>query len=139
MLIQDDDLMQEKLEELKTFAKTMIAEFATDKKTFVSLAHFLMTFYMRENCTGPSVYTQYVEDTRMPLIKTGPLPLNELDCMSNKNLVLQAALLKYFEKDGEQIYHKSQFLILLFLLNHLLADEEFAATFGSEVKMFSLL
>ena len=99
----------------------------------------MLTFYMRENCTGPSVYTQYVEDTRMPLIKSGPLPVNELDCMSNKNLVLQAALLKHFEKDGEHIYHKSQFLILLFVLSHMLAEEDFAATWGSEVKMFSLL
>ena len=49
--------MQQKIEELKTFAKAVIAEFATDKKQFVTLAHFLLTFYMRENCTGPSVYT----------------------------------------------------------------------------------
>ena len=71
---------------------------------------------MRENCVGPSVYTQYVEETRAPLIKGGPLPENELDSLSNKNLQLQASLLKYFERDGEQIYQKSQFLILLFVL-----------------------
>ena len=71
---------------------------------------------MRENCVGPSVYTQYVEETRAPLIKGGPLPENDLDSLSNKNLQLQASLLKYFERDGEQIYQKSQFLILLFVL-----------------------
>jgi len=48
-------------------------------------------------------------------------------------------MLKYFEKDGEQIYQKSQFLILLFLLNELLADEEWAGTFSTDTKMFSLL
>ena len=62
---------------------------------------FLISFYMRENCVGPSVYTQYVEDTRAPLIKSGPLPENDLDSMSNKNLKLQATMLKFFEKDGE--------------------------------------
>ena len=102
----------------------------TDQRSYVTLSQFLMTFYMRENCVGPSVYTEYVEDTRAPLIKGGPLPLNGLDMLSNKNLKLQASLLKHFERDGEQIYHKSQFLILLFLLAELLADEEFAATFG---------
>ena len=100
---------------------------------------FLMTFYMRENCVGPSVYTQYVEETRAPLVKGGPLPQNDLDSMSNKNLKLQAAMLKYFEKDGEQIYQKSQFLILLFILSQLLADENWAGTFGTDTKMFSLL
>jgi len=59
--------------------------------------------------------------------------------MSNKNLVIQATLLKSFERDGEQLYHKSQFLILLFILNHLLDSEDFAGTFGMNTKMFSLL
>ena len=68
----------------------------------MTLAWFLLSFYMRENCTGPSVYTQYVEETRAPLVKGGPLPSNDLDCMSNKNLQLQAALLKNFERDGER-------------------------------------
>lgn len=56
---------------------------------------------MRENVAGPSVYTEYVEDTKAPLIKGGPLPLNDLDCLSNKNMRLQASLLKYFERSGE--------------------------------------
>lgn len=85
------------------------------------------------------MYTEYVEETLAPLIKGGPLPLNELDFMSNKNLRLQAALLKFFERDGEQIYHKSQFLVLLFILQQLIADEEYAGTFGTDMKMFSLL
>ena len=80
-----------------------------------------------------------MEETRAPLIKGGPLPPNDLDCMSNKNLLLQATLLKHFERDGEQIHHKSQFLILLFILNQLLLDEEWAGSFSSNTKMFSLL
>ena len=99
----------------------------TDERSFVTVALFLLTFYMRENCTGPSVYTQYVEDTRAPLIKGGPLPDNELDCISNKNLMLQAAMLKHYERDGEFIYHKSQFLALLYILGDLVSDEEYAA------------
>lgn len=105
----------------------------------MTLAWFLLSFYMRENCTGPSVYTQYVEETRAPLVKGGPLPQNDLDCISNKNLKLQAALLKNFERDGEQIYHKSQFLVLLYILSQLFADEEYAGSFGMSTKMFSVL
>jgi len=43
---------------------------------------------MRENCFGPSIYTQYVEETRAPLITAGPLPQNKLDPISTKNNVL---------------------------------------------------
>ena len=124
---------------LQAFSRATISEFVTDSKSYVTLTLFLLTFYMRENCVGPSVYTEYVEDTRTPLIKGGSLPENDLDSISNKNLQLQASMLKHFERDGEQIYHKSQFLILLYLLNQLIADEEFAGTFGSDTKMFSLL
>jgi len=106
-MLQDEAMTTEQLTELKDLAKTFISETVTDEKSFVTISLFLLTFYMRENCTGPSVYTQYVEDTRAPLIKSGPLPQNDLDCMSNKNLKLQASLLKHFERDGEQIYHKS--------------------------------
>jgi len=127
------------LDGLQAFSRATISEFVTDSKSYVTLTLFLLTFYMRENCVGPSVYTEYVEDTRTPLIKGGSLPENDLDSISNKNLQLQASMLKHFERDGEQIYHKSQFLILLYLLNQLIADEEFAGTFGSDTKMFSLL
>ena len=65
-----------------------MSELVSDQKSYVTLALFLLTFYMRENCIGPSVYTQYVEETRAPLIKSGPLPENDLDIMSNKNLLL---------------------------------------------------
>ena len=101
---------------MKAFAVQVVSELVTDTKSYVTLSLFLINLYMRENCVGPSLYTEYVEETLAPLIKGGPLPENELDCMSNKNLKLQASLLKHFERDGEQIYHKSQFLILLYVL-----------------------
>jgi hypothetical protein len=44
-----------------------------------------MTFYARENMIGPSVYTEYVEETLAPIDRTGPLPKNDLDMLSNKN------------------------------------------------------
>ena len=81
---------------------------------------FLMTFYGRENMLGPSVYTQYVEETLAPLVTSGPLPENNLDIISFKNEKLQEFMLKHFERDGEEIYHKAQFLILLFAVEHLL-------------------
>ena len=95
------------MEGLEAFCQALINEFVTDTKSYVTLSLFLLTFYMRENCIGPSVYTEYVEETRAPLIKGGSLPINDLDSISNKNLQMKASLLKHFERDGEQIYHKS--------------------------------
>jgi hypothetical protein len=63
--------------------------------------------FIRENVVGPSVYTEYVEETKAPLIKGGPLPDLEIDPISNKNQELQEKLLKHFEKDSEQIYLKT--------------------------------
>lgn len=71
---------------------------------YISLIKAIYSTYIKENCVGPSVYTLYVEETKAPLIKEGPLPDNELDPMSNKNQVLQDKLLSYFERDSEQIY-----------------------------------
>ena len=107
MLMQDEQLVSGELSALKAFAEQIVSELVTDTKSYVTLSLFLLNLYMRENCVGPSLYTEYVEETLAPLIKGGPLPENELDCISNKNLKLQAALLKQFERDGEQIYHKS--------------------------------
>ena len=56
---------------------------------------FLMTFYARENMLGPSVYTEYVEDTLAPLDRT-KLAENELDVLSFKNEELQNSLLNHF-------------------------------------------
>jgi hypothetical protein len=67
----------------------------------------MWVLYQRENSIGPSVYTEYVEETRAPLVKGGPLPETPFDPISNKNEQLQEVLLKHFEKDGEPFYHKS--------------------------------
>ena len=76
----------------------------------------MQSFFLRENSLGPSVYTEYVEDTRAPLVKTGELPANDLDPISFKNVKLQKCLLDYFERSGEQMYHRVQFLVLVYLL-----------------------
>lgn len=52
---------------------------------FVTYCLFLWSIYQRENCIGPSVYTEYVEETRAPLIKGGSLPDTPFDLLSNKN------------------------------------------------------
>ena len=81
-------LIDTEMEALKAFAKQTVSELVTDSKSYVTLSLFLINFYMRENCVGPSVYTLYVEETLAPLIKGGPLPENDLDSLSNKNLKL---------------------------------------------------
>jgi len=94
-----------------------ICKKATSECDFVTCCLFLWTFYTRENCVGPSIYTEYVEETRAPLIKGGPLPVTPFDPISNKNEKLQELLLSNYEKDGEPFYHKAQFLIVLFALD----------------------
>lgn len=92
------------LDSLTNYCQTLVKQ---NQIEVVSLSLFLYYVYIRENVFGPSVYTEYVEDTLAPLVKGGPLPDNELDPISYKNEVLQNLLLKFFEKDGEQLYHKS--------------------------------
>jgi hypothetical protein len=67
---------------------------------------FLWSLYQRENTLGPSIFTEYVEDTRKPLVK-GYLPETPFDPLTTKNDVLQSVLLKHYEKDGEPFYQKS--------------------------------
>ena len=86
--------------------KQTTLDFYTEDKNYESFALFLFDFYLRENSLGPSVYTEYVEDTRAPLVK-GELPKNELDPLSNKNKLLQYALLEHFQRDGESVYQRS--------------------------------
>ena len=100
---------------------------------------FLFSTYIRENSLGPSVYTQYVQETLAPLDTSGPLPENHLDPISFKNKPLQQALLKYFEKDGEQLFHKSQFLILLYMLDMLLTDMDILEVQKADVRDFAML
>ena len=57
--------------------------------------------YIRENVTGPSLYTRYVEEELRPLQKDEPLPEKETDPISNKNASLQEKMVSYFERDSE--------------------------------------
>ena len=66
----------------------------TNKQEVTTFIWFLMSVYLRENSLGPSVYSEYVEETRAPLVRSGKLPENELDSISYKNLPLQKAMLK---------------------------------------------
>lgn len=56
-------------------------------QNFEGLVGFLFGFYLRENSLGPSVYTEYVEETRAPLVK-GDLPVTPFDPISIKNKLL---------------------------------------------------
>ena len=70
----------------------------------LELIESLYYIYIRENVTGPSIYTLYAEEEKRPLIKGEALVERELDPLSNKNEALQELLIKHFERDSEQIY-----------------------------------
>lgn len=109
----------------KTFEIDVVIDFCKrvqEEHDFVSLVLLLWTVYQRENVVGPSVYTEYVEETRAPLEK-GFLPETPFDPISTKNEALQDALLKHYEKDGEPFYHRSQFMVILLLLETTLQRE----------------
>lgn len=76
----------------------------------------LWTIFTKENKLGQSVYTQYVEETKAPIDQTGPLPDFEFDSISIKNENLQNMFLEHYLKDGETIYERTQFLILLYTI-----------------------
>jgi hypothetical protein len=54
----------------------------------LALIEALYVMYIRENVTGPSLYTRYVEEELRPLQKDEPLPEKETDPISNKNISL---------------------------------------------------
>lgn len=88
----------------------------------MQIIELLFSAFLRENVTGPSIYTEYVEETKAPLIKSGPLPVRETDPISNKNEVLQDKLLRHLERDSEQVYMKMQFLVFFYALDFLLKN-----------------
>ena len=94
------------LERICSETQKYIEESESLQSRYVSLVLFCYTLYIRENSLGPSVYTQYVEDTRAPLVSK-ELPPYDLDHLSTKNRSLQAQLCEHFQQDGEAIYHKS--------------------------------
>ena len=83
----------------------------------------LWVTFLKENQVGQSVYTEYVEETKCPIDQTGPLPDFEFDAISNKNMKLQKLLLEHFGRDGEQVYERIQFTILLYAIQ--IVTEEF--------------
>lgn len=75
--------------------------------SYADLIEIVYGVFVREAVTGPSVYTQYVSETKAPIVKGGPLPPSDMDPLSNKNQHLQDLLLVHFERDSEQIYLKT--------------------------------
>eukprot|EP00347_Sterkiella_histriomuscorum_P015302 403357539 len=109
-------------------------------KEYSELIEILYSIYIREAVTGPSVYTLYVAETKAPLIKGGPLPDTEMDQLSNKNQQLQEKLLAHFEKDSEQVYLKTQFLVIFYAIEVLLDQENVPEKFREEsLQMFQEL
>mmetsp|Transcript_32157 Transcript_32157/g.49178 ORF Transcript_32157/g.49178 Transcript_32157/m.49178 type:complete len:311 (-) Transcript_32157:1396-2328(-) len=84
----------------------------------------LWTFFLKENQLGQSVYTEYVEETKAPIDQhvSDPkmLPAFALDHISSKNTDMQSVLLDHFEKDGENLYDRAQFLIVFFAIEVLI-------------------
>lgn len=73
------------------------------------------TVFMKENMTGQSVYTQYVEETKCPIDQSA-LPDLPFDPISCKNQKLQDALVVYYSIDSESFYQRTQFLVLFYLI-----------------------
>lgn len=115
--------------EVQDFCKTL-----SEGHDFVSLILLLWSIYYRENTCGPSIFTEYVEETRAPLNKSY-LVETELDLISTKNNLLHNVLLKHYEKDGEPFYQNSQLLIILTLLEITLTRE----VLSEEERWFSKL
>ena len=67
----------------------------------MALIEALYTLYIRENVTGPSIYTLYVEEEKRPLIKGEALPDKNTDPISNKNETLNQMMVEHFERDSE--------------------------------------
>jgi len=76
----------------------------------------LWAIYMRENLTGPSIYTIYVDEVKRPLDSDAPLKDTPLDFLTLKNEELQTDLLNHFSVDSERMYARSNFLPLFFTM-----------------------
>jgi len=137
-LLDEEEEINMILEDLETFIKQLIEDHAKDEKSFMSMLLLLFSFYIRENHVGPSVYTEYIEETLEPRVK-GFLPAFTLDPISNKNKHLQGALLKHFDKDGECLYHKSQFLVFLFWIEIMLTDTDVLPIQSAPVRAQAML
>lgn len=81
--------------------KTAILNHAQPVSETVALTQSLYEIFVRENITGPSVYSLYVDEEKRPLVKGEPLRPREIDPLSYKNEKLQEKLLSHFERDSE--------------------------------------
>ena len=108
--IKEKDL---ELSEIEEFMKKSIENEQKLEETLL----ILLTFFLKENQLGHSVYTQYVEETKCPIDQSGPLPDFAFDPISNKNEALQDKLVAHFSISGENMYEKVQFLIIFFYMN----------------------
>jgi hypothetical protein len=86
----------------------------------LELIEILYDIFVRENITGPSVYSLFVDEEKRPLQKGEPLPEKPVDPLSSKNKDLHERLLEHYEKDSETIYQNTQFLTLFFAIEILL-------------------
>ena len=63
-----------KVEAIKDKIESLLATY--DIKGKLEILKVAYNLYLRENVVGPSFYTQYVEETKAPIVKGGPLPEN---------------------------------------------------------------
>ena len=80
------DQPEAQIEEIRAKVKEYAEPHAKGGATeYLALIEALYVIYIRENVTGPSIYTRYVEEEKRPLQKDEPLPEKETDPISNKN------------------------------------------------------
>lgn len=71
------------------------------------------------------------------------MPDKDTDAISNKNVELNEMMIKHFERDSEQIFLKTQFLIVFFAIETLVMNEDGIKRFQDtateeEIKSFEL-
>ena len=76
------DIKEYEIDRLKQELKGTIPT-QTDE-AFVQMLTVLCIF-LKENQLGQSVYTEYVQETKCPIDKSGPLIKTDFDPISNKN------------------------------------------------------
>ena len=94
----------EDVDEIKTYLRTLMSE---DREQLYTQMLTAFTIFMKENCLGQSVYTEYVEETKCPIDQSGPLPDLEFDPISWKNKNLQKVLVEYYTRESEHFYHRA--------------------------------
>jgi len=91
------------LEEMKTYYTDELMK----KYDIEVLLYILFAVFLKENQTGASVYTQYVEDELCPVDHNGPLIDFEFDPISYKNKKLQNILVQHFSIESETFYKRT--------------------------------